>query len=86
MGDERFMVDVERKVTYFEYCGEVNTEKVLFLAKLFCENSNISKIVIASETGRSAVRALDIFRGTNVKIIVVTHYPAETWGPRGNIP
>ncbi|MEM0191555.1 MAG: pyruvate kinase alpha/beta domain-containing protein [Candidatus Korarchaeum sp.] len=86
MGDERFMVDVERKVTYFEYCGEVNTEKVLFLAKLFCENSNISKIVIASETGRSAVRALDIFRGTNVKIIVVTHYPAEIWGPRGNIP
>ncbi|MEM1984696.1 MAG: pyruvate kinase alpha/beta domain-containing protein [Candidatus Korarchaeum sp.] len=80
------MVDVERKVTYFEYCGEVNTEKVLFLAKLLCENSNISKIVIASETGRSAVRALDIFRGTNVKIIVVTHYPAETWGPRGNIP
>ncbi|MEM0172257.1 MAG: pyruvate kinase alpha/beta domain-containing protein [Thermoproteota archaeon] len=80
------MVDVERKVTYFEYCGEVNTEKVLFLAKLFCENSNISKIVIASETGKSAVRALDIFRGTNVKIIVVTHYPAETWGPKGNIP
>ncbi|MEM0037184.1 MAG: pyruvate kinase alpha/beta domain-containing protein [Candidatus Korarchaeum sp.] len=80
------MVDVERKVTYFEYCGEVNTEKVLFLAKLFCENSNISKIVIASETGRSAVRALDIFRGTNVKIIVVTHYPAEIWGPKGNIP
>ncbi|MEM0295368.1 MAG: pyruvate kinase alpha/beta domain-containing protein, partial [Candidatus Korarchaeum sp.] len=32
------------------------------------------------------VRALDIFRGTNVKIIVVTHYPAEIWGPRGNIP
>ncbi|MEM3451887.1 MAG: hypothetical protein QW830_05745 [Nitrososphaerales archaeon] len=54
------MVDVERKVTYFEYCGEVNTEKVLFLAKLFCENSNISKIVIASETGKSAVRALHI--------------------------
>jgi len=56
------------------------------LAKLYCENSNIDKIVIASETGKSAVRALDIFRGTNVKIIVVTHYPAETWGPKGNIP
>ncbi|MEM4480546.1 MAG: pyruvate kinase alpha/beta domain-containing protein [Candidatus Bathyarchaeia archaeon] len=80
------MVDVERRVTYFEYCGEVNTEKVLFLAKLYCENSKIDKIVIASETGKSAVRALDIFRGTNVKIIVVTHYPAETWGPKGNIP
>ncbi len=80
------MVDFERKVTYFEYCGEVNTEKVLFLVKLHCENSNITKVVIASETGRSALRALGIFRGTNVKIVVVTHYPAETWGPKGNIP
>ncbi len=80
------MVDVERKVTYFEYCGEVNTEKVLRLVKLHCERSNLGKVVIASETGRSAVRALGIFRGKNVKIIVVTHYPAETWGPKGNIP
>ncbi len=80
------MVDVERKVTYFEYCGEVNTEKVLCLVKLHCDKSNLDKVIIASETGRSAIRALEILGGTNVKIIVVTHYPAETWGPKGNIP
>ncbi|GAY26308.1 hypothetical protein ATG_15110 [Desulfurococcaceae archaeon AG1] len=86
MGDELFMVDIERKVTYFQYCGEANTEKLLSLVRLYCENTGINKVVIASETGRSALKALEIFKGTNIKIIVVTHYPAETWGPRGSIP
>jgi len=79
-------MDVERKVTFFEYCGEINTEKVLHLVKQYCEKSDLKKVIIASETGRSAVKAIDIFKGTNIKIIVVTHYPAETWGPKGNIP
>lgn len=78
--------DVERKVTYFRYCGEVNTEKVLHAIKLRCKETNLSKVVIASETGRSAIKALDVFRGTKIKMIVVTHYPATTWGPKGNIP
>jgi hypothetical protein len=41
--------------------------------------------VIASETGRSAIKALEVFKATNMKLIVVTHYPAATWGPKGNI-
>ncbi|MGQ9538795.1 MAG: hypothetical protein ACUVTE_04320 [Candidatus Bathycorpusculaceae bacterium] len=43
-------------------------------------------MIIAFETGRSAIKALDVFKETNVKIIVATHYPTETWGPKGNIP
>jgi len=78
--------DVERKVTYFRYCGEVNTEKVLHAVKSRCKETNLSKVVIASETGRSAIEAIDVFRGTKIKIIVVTHYPATTWGPKGDIP
>ena len=78
--------DVERKVTYFRYCGEVNTEKVLHAVKSRCKETNLSKVVIASETERSAIKAIDVFRGTKIKIIVVTHYPATTWGPKGNIP
>ena len=77
---------VFRKVAYFRYCGEVNTEATIKLAKERCLESGISKVVIASETGRSALKALDVFEGTNVKLIVVTHYPATTWGPRGDIP
>ncbi len=80
------MGDVKREITYFEYCGEINTEKVLHLARKRCEELDIEKIVIASETGRSALKAVDIFRGMDVKIIVVTHPPASTWGPKGDIP
>lgn len=74
------------KIAYFKYCGEVNTERVLRAAKVRCEETHIEKMIIASETGRSAIKALEVFKETNVKIIVVTHYPAETWGPKGNIP
>lgn len=78
--------DIERKVTYFRYCGEANTEKVLHLVRDRVKAKGISKVIIASETGRSAVKALDVFKGINVKLTVVTHYPAITWGPKGNIP
>jgi len=43
----------------------------------------LGKVVIASETGRSALKALEILDGAGVKLIVVTRYPATTWGPEG---
>ncbi|MFX0211146.1 MAG: pyruvate kinase alpha/beta domain-containing protein [Candidatus Hodarchaeota archaeon] len=75
-----------KKIYCFRYCGEVNTVKALQLARTRCEELNLGKVVIASETGRSAVLALDIFTHTKIQIIVVTHYPATTWGPKGEIP
>jgi hypothetical protein len=78
--------DAERQVTYFRYCGEVNTEETLRAARSRCEETGINTAVIASETGRSAMKALEVFKGTGIRIIVVTHYPASTWGPKGDIP
>jgi len=80
------MEDITKEITYFRYCGEVNIEKVLHAARRRCEELGIDKVIIASETGRSALRAIDVFRDSNTKIIVVTHYPATTWGPKGDIP
>jgi hypothetical protein len=80
------MGDFERRVLYFRFCGEVNTEKVLRAVRLRCEELGLNKVVIASETGRSALKALDVFRGADINMIVVTHYPATTWGPKGEIP
>ncbi|MEM3696211.1 MAG: pyruvate kinase alpha/beta domain-containing protein [Candidatus Bathyarchaeia archaeon] len=76
---------VEKIITYFRYCGEANTGKVLQKAKSRCEETGINKVVIASETGKSAMKALTVFKGTKIKLIVVTHYPAKTWGPKGDI-
>jgi|GEM_PF-2770699 len=75
-----------QKITYFTYCGEANTAAVLQLARERAQELNVRKVVIASETGRSALKALDIFRGSDVQLVVVTHYPATTIGPKGQIP
>lgn len=80
------MKDFERNVVYFRFCSEVNTESVLRAVRLRCEETGLNKVVIASETGRSAIKALDVFRGAEINMIVVTHYPATTWGPKGDIP
>ena len=47
--------DFARDIVYFRYFGEVNTEKVLRLARKRCKELGISKMVVASETGRSAL-------------------------------
>lgn len=77
---------VTRDTVYFGYCGEVNTESVLHAVRERCRQLGIRTVVIASETGRSALRALDVLRGTGTELVVVTHYPATTWGPKGDIP
>ena len=77
---------VAKPIFYFQYRGEVNTRKALELA---CERAvklNIDRMVVASETGRSALRALEVLEGTKISLIVVTHYPGRTWGPKGDIP
>lgn len=77
---------IERKIYYFKYCGEANTRKVLEIIKLRCVELGPKTLIMASETGKSAIEALNTFKGTDIKMIVVTHYPAKTWGPKGDIP
>jgi hypothetical protein len=77
---------IVRPTFYFQWRGEINTWKVLKLARERALELGISKMVLASETGRSALKALEALKGTKIGLIVVTHYPAQTWGPKGDIP
>jgi hypothetical protein len=77
---------IPRKIAYFHYCGEVNTETLLQLALERVKEMDIKKVVIASETGRSALKALEVFKGIDISIVVVTRYPATTIGPKVRIP
>jgi hypothetical protein len=79
------MKEMTAEITYLPYCGEANTETVLRLARQRAIDRGIAKLVVASETGRSALKALDIVR-RSASLVVVTHYPATTWGPEGKIP
>ncbi|MCR4401688.1 MAG: hypothetical protein NUW12_02725 [Firmicutes bacterium] len=77
---------VTRTTVYFGCCGEANTESVVRRVREGCLELGIRTVVVASETGRSALAALEGLRGTGAQLVVVTHYPATTWGPRGDIP
>lgn len=80
------MEGVERRVVYFRFRGEVNTPWVLELARDRALELGIGTMVVASETGRSALKALEVLRGTDINLVVVTHPPATTRGPKGDIP
>jgi hypothetical protein len=56
------MLGVNRSIFYFDSHGEINTKKTLELSRKRAEELRIKKIVIASETGLSALEALKIFK------------------------
>ncbi len=63
---------MELKTVYFDKPGgDENTDKTLALARERAEALGIKTIVLASTVGKTAVKAVDIFKG--YKVIVVTH-------------
>jgi len=57
---------------YFNVCGQVNTEKTLELAIQRASELGIKKLVVASETGLSALKAIEMLKKTRIDLIVVT--------------
>lgn len=57
---------------YFDACGQVNTEKTLELAVQRAQELGIKKFVVASETGLSALKAVEALRNTGIDLVVVT--------------
>jgi len=64
---------MEGKIFYFEEGGAQNTQATLDLVRERLDRKDIKKIVLASTTGDTARRAMEIFRDQDVKLIVVPH-------------
>ena len=62
---------MELKTVYFEKPGVVNTDAALRIAKQRAEELGINTVVVASTTGYTAVKAVDVFKG--MRVIIVTH-------------
>jgi hypothetical protein len=60
-----------RKIFYFSVCGQINTEKTLELAIQRCRELK-TKLVVASETGLSALKAAEMLQGSGINLIIVT--------------
>ena len=64
---------MELKTVYFKNPGGENTDEVLNIARKRAEELDIKTVVVASTSGNTAVRAMDIFQG--LRVVVVTHVP-----------
>jgi hypothetical protein len=62
---------VESKIVYFDKPGRANTDQVLQIARQRAEELGIKRIIVASSTGDTAVKAVKVFNG--MKVIAVSH-------------
>ncbi|MBN2569189.1 MAG: hypothetical protein JXB42_07130 [Deltaproteobacteria bacterium] len=63
---------IDKKITYFNVRGVKNTDKTLDLAVTYCRENNINKIVVASSTGKTALK-LKGKAGGSLEVIAVTY-------------
>ncbi len=63
---------IESKAFYFENPGAVNTDEVLRIAKKRAGELGIQTVLLASTTGETAIKAMEVFSG--FRVITVTHY------------
>ena len=67
------MTDLSVEVTYFEKPGPNNTDSALDIAKKYVDQLNIKDIIIASTTGMTAEKAVQIFNPSIYNLVVITH-------------
>ena len=62
---------MESKVLYFDKPGKQNTDDTLRAARVRADQLGIKRIVVASTTGATGVKAMEVFTG--LKVFVVSH-------------
>jgi len=66
-------VSIERKVTYWEKAGKEHTVETLNIALEAAKERGIDTVLISSTTGYTAEKAVEVFKGSGLKLTVVTH-------------
>jgi len=61
-----------KSIFYFDVCGEVNTQKTLELGVKRAQELGVKKLIVASETGLSALKAVEALKNTSIALVVVT--------------
>ena len=64
---------MERTVVYFEDVRAENTETTFRLVDERAGILGINKVVLASTTGATAMKAVEFFKGKGIKVIVIPH-------------
>jgi hypothetical protein len=64
---------MDSKIAYFEDMGPENTEATFRLVQERMKSLAIKKLVLASTTGSTAGKAMEFFKDSGAKLIVVPH-------------
>jgi len=67
------MADLNIEVTYFETGGPHNTDNALKIAKKYADQFGIKDIIMASTTGTTAEKSVQIFDPNEYNLVVITH-------------
>lgn len=78
--------DIRGETLYLAHPGEANTDLVLMAGRRRAEQLGLRTVVVPTDSGRSAIKAVQVFNGSGVRIIAVTTPPCTTCGPRGELP
>lgn len=62
---------MQHKTTYFDNPGPINTDALLKAVKDILATSDIKHVVISSTSGNTALKAWEILKETNVKLVCV---------------
>jgi uncharacterized protein len=77
-GDQR-MAGAETWIRYFDRPGPANTRPVLECCARRASELGLDTVVLASLRGKSALAGLDVFEGTDLRIVAVTVPPGAAW-------
>jgi len=66
-------MSIKRATVYFEKPGKEHTEETLKIALKAAKERKIETIVISSTTGWTALKALEVFDGSGLQLVFVTH-------------
>lgn len=58
---------------YFDRAGPQNTDETLKLSKQRALELGVNHVVVATRIGDTALKAADIFKGTQVKLVTICH-------------
>ncbi len=64
---------MNKRITYFENIKEDNTEETFKLVEERLADSGIKKVVLASTTGTTAVKAMEFFKDKGIQLIIIPH-------------
>jgi hypothetical protein len=73
---------IVKDIIYFEQPGPRNTDSVAEVVKKRCEELGIGHVVVASNTGETALRFWNVLKDTKVKLVAVTEHAGFSGGDK----